>query len=106
LTKIIDSSLLVLSISIYLEFRFINFETAVNVISFIVSVYTFFFILIYNFYGFKRLNTLENTLNVSQNLYLEKKFEELIYDTKYREIDLNYFLEQGTLPALIMKNYH
>jgi hypothetical protein len=83
--KINESSLLLVVISIYLEFTHYNFETLINWISFLMTIYVFLFNIKFIRYCLSNLNSLENSeINWE---YLLNKFDELNYDQKYSNLN-------------------
>jgi hypothetical protein len=76
--KVNESSLLVVTISIYLEFRYWNFDSAINILSLLASIYVFFFNIIFFYYCLKRINNLE--IQEKDISYLDSKFDELSFD--------------------------
>jgi hypothetical protein len=83
----------------------VNFYSALNIISFIFSIYTFLFFIFYFSYAFKCLNSLQADASLF-NTYLENYFEEFTFDTRYRNINLKFLEKNGTMVTFVCKNYH
>jgi formate hydrogenlyase subunit 4 len=81
LIKINESALLISVISIYYEFKSIQFNSIYNTVSFLITVYVLIFNLAFFHYCFKSLNKLD--LDSIEKEYTMEKFDELTSDVIY-----------------------